>query len=81
MAKPLQGTDFCGKHTGLHKLRHGRYDNPIDHVVQIMFDKEANKKKRHTNERWYSRIWMWYQARELDLDGVAAMTDEEFDTA
>ena len=85
LAVPMLGSDFCKTHTGpdnLPRLRHGRYDNPVDPVVKAMFDKEHAKKKRRTDERWYSRIFMWYQVRSnARVQSVEDLTDREFDDA
>jgi len=35
--KPVPMTDFCKSHTGPGKLGHGRYDNPMDPVVEAKF--------------------------------------------
>ena len=47
--------------------------------VQALYDKEANKTRKMSKDRWYSRIGMWYQAKALKLTAVDDMTDEQFD--
>ncbi len=82
LAKPHPNTDFCGSHTGLNKLRHGRYDNPLDPTVKTHFDKEHSKVKRQTKDRWYSRVHMWHLTRsDSSKNGVEDLTDQEYDIA
>jgi len=63
-AAPQQGAEFCGQHTGVGKMKHGRYDNPIDPAIAALGEAFLNRKRRATriDKRWYSRVRMLEEA-------------------